>query len=516
MQIYNQSVKDFTTNYSIENTIYLPPKAVARFGKGGRCDVTMSPDGHLIAVASRIGAWIYDTDSNDFVALIGIKGTGILSAITFSPDCSRIALADWDGRITLWDLDTEENIWCVTHEKQVNSIRFSKNNKYLETTSSDGVVNILRADDGTQIPRTIKEVSPENWAVHENKWKDINISKILASHSEYDNGWLVAFSYHGKHLAGLNKANSLTLWGMETGEKLSMLERVTGHGEWISIFRGRTLSYSTDGRYMVISFFNTDEYDIVRLWNEDTLTNFTSETPIISAAVSPDGHLFATGDWDKRVTLWHVDTQKPTCILEGHTGEINDLAFSPDGSLLISGGGRNWEYQKDEDGSTLNPRGLYRFRSRVDGTVQYFYSGNNVIDTTAKVWDISTGRNITTLNHPDVISRVAFSPGGTHLATSTRETVILWCTQTWKPIFTLDTVQIESFTFSPDGTRLAIGGTWPEHRIQIWNVTTGKLVVEFSGHKSDVESVAFSPGGALLASGSFDGTILLWDMTPYL
>lgn len=515
MQVYNQSVKDFATNYSIENTIYLPPKAVARFGKGGSCDVRMSPDGHLIAVASRIGAWIYNTHNNDFVALIGIKGTGILSAVTFSPDCSRIALADWDGRVTLWNLDTEENIWCVIQEKQVNSIRFSRNNKYLATTLSDGVVNILRADDGTKVPRTIQEAFPENWTVHEKKWKDINISKIRVNHPEDDNGWLVTFSYHGEHLAGLNKANSLTLWEMETGEKLSMLERVTGHGEWISIFRGRTLACSSEGRYAVISFLNT-ERDTVRLWNEDRLTNFTSEIPIISAAVSPDGHLFATGGWDKRVTLWTVDNQKPVRILEGHTGEINDLAFSQDGILLVSGGGRNWEYQKDEDGSTLNPRGLYRFRSRVDGTVQYFYSGNNAIDTTAKVWNISTGRNITTLNHFDVISRVAFSPDGAHLATSTRETVTLWCTQTWKTVFTLDTVQIESFTFSPDGTRLAIGGTWPEHRIQIWDVATGKLVVEFSGHKSDVESVAFSPDGAFLASGSFDGTILLWDMTPYL
>ncbi len=515
MEAYNQSVKDFVTNYSIENTICLPPKAVARFGKGGSSDVTMSPDGHLIAVASRIGAWIYNVHTNDFVALIGVEGTGILSAVAFSSDCSRIALGDWDGRTTLWDLDTEENIWCVTHEKQVNSIRFSRNNRYLATISSDGVVNVLRVDDGTKVSRIIKDVSPENWTVHENKWKDINTSKVLVNHSEYDNGWLVAFSYDGKHLAGLNKANSFTLWEMETGQKISMLERVTGHGEWISIFRGRALACSAEGRYVVISFLNT-EHDTVRLWNEDTLTNFTSAMPIISAAISPDGHLFATGGWDKRVTIWNVDTQKPVCTLEGHTGEISDLAFSQDGILLVSGGGRNWEHQRDEDGSTLNPGGLYRFRSGVDGTVKYFYSGDNTIDTTAKVWDISTGSNIATLNHFDAISRVVFSPDGAHLATSTRKTVILWCTQTWKIIFTLDTVQIESFKFSPDGTRLAIGGTWPEHRIQIWDVATGKLIVEFSGHKSDVESVAFSPNGALLASGSFDGTILLWDMTPYL
>ena len=109
-----------------------------------------------------------------------------------------------------------------------------------------------------------------------------------------------------------------------------------------------------------------------------------------------------------------------------------------------------------------------------------------------------------------------FSPEGTRLATSTRKTIILWCTQTWQSVATLDTVKIESLAFSLDGSRLAVGGTWPEHKIQIWDVETRELVVEFSGHKSDVESLAFSPDGSLLASGGFDGVIYLWDMTPYL
>jgi len=515
MRVYNQPLKGSTSNYPKESILCLPPKAVARFGKGGVSDVAVSPDGHLIAVASRIGVWIYDAHTDDFVSLIAVEGTGILNAVAFSPDGSRIALGDWDGRTTLWALDTGENIWCVTHKKQVNSICFSANGRHLATGSSDGVVNVLRVDDGTKVPKAIKESSLGDSAVHEEKWEDRSTSKPPVNHPQHDNGWLVAFSHHGKHLAGLNKANSLTLWDMGTGEKIRTLERVTGHGEWISIFRGRALVCSSEGYHLVISFLNT-EHDTVMLWNEETLASFTSEMPIVSAAVSPDGRLFATGGWDKTVTLWNVETQKPFCTLEGHTGEISALAFSQDGLLLVSGGARSWEYQESEDGSTLDSEALYTFRSEVDGTVNYFSSGDNSIDTTAKVWEVATGRNIATLKHLGVINRVAFSPEGTRLATSTRKTATLWCTQKWQPIVTLDTVQVESLAFSPDGTRLAIGGTWPEHRIQIWDVETGELIVEFSGHKSDVESVVFSPDSLLLASGSFDGTILLWDMTPYL
>lgn len=515
MSTSDQPPKVFAVNYPRENTVSLPSGAVARFGRGGSSDVAMSPDGHLIAVASRIGAWIYNAHIGDFVSLIGVEGTGILNAIAFSPDCSRIVLADWDGRITLWDIGTQENIWRVTHEKRVRSIRFSEDGRYLTTVLSDGVVIILHVNDGTKIPKAIQVASSENSDAHEKEWKDKNTSDVLANHSQDDHGWLVTFSRHGKHLAGLNNANTLTLWAIETYEKTQILERVTGHGEWISIFRGRTLVCSPEGHYLAVSFLDT-EGDTVRLWNEKTLANFTSETPIISAAVSPDGRLFATGGWDERVTFWNVETQRPVCTLEGHTGEISDLAFSQDGSLLVSGGARNWEYQEDEDGSTLNPEEFYTFRSDADGTIKYFYSGDNSIDTTARVWKTSTGRNIATLKHADVINRVKFSPQGTWLATSTRKTVTLWCTQTWQSVVTLDTVKVESIDFSPDGERLAIGGTWPEHKIQIWDVETAELVVEFSGHKSDVESLAFSPDSRLLASGGFDGVIYLWDMTHYL
>lgn len=515
MKVYTQLLKGYKPNYPTENTICLPSKAITRFGRGSISDVAASPDGYLIAVASRIGAWIYNVRTGDLVSLVGVEGTGILSTVAFSPDCSQIALGDWDGRITLWNLDAEENIWCVTYEKEVSSIRFSANGRCLETLSSDGVVNILRVDDGTRVTRAIKETFSKNWAAHEEKWKDKNISKVLANHSQHDHGWLVAFSHHGKHLAGLNKADTLTLWEMATGEKICTLERVTEHGEWVSIFRGRTLVCSPEGRYLVISFFNT-EHHTVTLWNEKTLTSFTSDMPILSAAASLNGRLLATGGWDKSVTLWNIETQKPLCTLEGHTGEISDLAFSQDGSLLVSGGARNWKYEEDEDGSTLRPEDFYTFQSGADGTVQYFSSGNNPTDTTAKIWEIPTGRNIVTLKHPDVINRVMFSPEGTRLATSTRKTIILWCTKTWQPVATLDTVKIESLAFSPDGARLAVGGTWPEQKIQIWDVKMAELVVEFSGHKSDVESLAFSPDGSLLASGGFDGVTYLWDMTPYL
>ncbi len=331
-------------------------------------------------------------------------------------------------------------------------------------------------------------------------------------HSQEINRWIAAFSRNGKHLAGLDTDYSLTLWDIENGKKIRTFEQVTGHSLHVNLCRGETVTCSSDGRFLVISFFTTGGQETVRLWNEGAIADFTPEQPVFAAAVSPDGQHMATGGWDRTVTLWNVETQTVYRSLTGHTGEIYVLAFSPDGKFLVSGGADNWI--EHPESVTRNTDGELVFIMK-EGKSHFFTPDENHIDKTARVWEVATGKNIATLENPSQVRAVAFSPDGHHVAAASNEHVNLWHTGTWQNIAALDVRKVSYIAFSPDGSRLATGGTLPEQTIRLWDVESGNLVAEFSGHNSQVESLAFSPDGRLLASGSFDRSILLWDVTPY-
>ena len=620
------SVSTLTDSYPQQNTLCLPPGALARFGKGSISDVAVSPDGCLLAVASRIGVWFYDTHTDDFVALIAVEGTGILEKIVFSPDGTRIAVGDWDGKTTLWDTETRKmlnafthqaqvdalafspdgrllatgsrdrtaklwdvetetiratmphedwithiafspegrllatgsrngsvamwnvetesvrftmphkdwithvafspdgrllatssadkisklwdvetgkNCWTVTCERSAESIVFSSDSQYVAMLPPSGTVDIRSVDDGTNAPA----------AIHKEPWVTTNGKDLPAQHLRDFFSWEVTFSPNGKHLASLNAGCSLTLWDVVTGEKTRVIEKIAAHDLTLNMFRGSTVVCSFEGHYLVIISLKTGGQETIKLWNEGPIADFTPEEPVISGAVSPDGQLLATGGWDRIVTLWDVKTQTVYRTLKGHTGEIRALAFSPDGKLLVSGGADNWKEHPESLARNTDGELVVIMK---EGVTHYFTADENHIDKTAKVWEIATGKNIAMLENPSQVRKVAFSHDGHHVATASERHVNLWYTGTWQNITTLDVRKVESLAFSPNGTRLATGGTWPEQMIRLWDVETGDLIAEFSGHKSNIESLAFSPDGRLLASGSFDNTILLWDVTPYL
>jgi uncharacterized protein with WD repeat len=142
--------------------------------------------------------------------------------------------------------------------------------------------------------------------------------------------------------------------------------------------------------------------------------------------------------------------------------------------------------------------------------------------STIKIWEVVTGTFRTFTGHSDSVGPVVYSPDGRYLAGgsasdnfSTFATVItnkIWEVATGKElrILTGHSYWVYSVAYSPDGRYLASGSA--DKTIKIWEVATGKELRTLTGHSNWVLSVAYSPDGRYLASGSKDNTIKIWEV----
>ena len=118
---------------------HLPEGASARLGKGSLNDVKFSPDGALLAVATHIGAWLYDVDSGTEMALLNEERRNVRT-VAFSPDGKTLATGGWsrEGAIQLWDIDTATQVSIMGKGIGVSVLAFSEDGKTLASVGWQG------------------------------------------------------------------------------------------------------------------------------------------------------------------------------------------------------------------------------------------------------------------------------------------------------------------------------------------------------------------------------------------
>jgi WD40 repeat protein/class 3 adenylate cyclase len=239
-----------------------------------------------------------------------------------------------------------------------------------------------------------------------------------------------------------------------------------------------------------------------------------------NAAISPDGRLIATGGTLKGtgqnvVVIWDARTGEQLRELQGHTGDINDLNFSPDGSRLVT-------VAADKNGIIWNPRTGERLVTLSGHTdlvqgVSFSNDGSLVAtsgwDGTLRIWDVDTGRQLRSIQTSDGLCYNAFSPDDSLVAVGhcLGDIGTVWSVDTGRRRLTLRGHEggVVGVFFSPDGDRVATGSL--DGTVMIWDATTGQPEFTLSGHTDWVLATPFSPDGRTVASASTDGSVRLWD-----
>jgi WD40 repeat protein len=251
---------------------------------------------------------------------------------------------------------------------------------------------------------------------------------------------------------------------------------------------------------------------------------FRHGTPVTALAYSPDGKLLAGGGYDGSVQLWDAHTGKPRGRFRARDSFPNNtfLAFSPDGKTLLAAAFflpvRMWDLASGKeigriDGADAKAR-LYAFTLSPDGKTLAAATDDGVV----RLWDVTTRKQLHELreNEAGPFLRVAFAPDSKTLVWATsRGTVRFWDVASGRQARPAQRLQGQGLglAFSPRGDLVAVG---VEHTVRLLDPRTGQerppLDGQDGGRKSSVTAVAFSPDGRLLASGTDDSMVRLWDV----
>lgn len=494
---------------------------LARLGRGTLNQMTFSPDGQTLAVASSLGIWLYNVENPETPKLI-VEDTGQVHGVAWSPDSSTLASAHADGTIRLWDTPggDERGIWRG-HTDAVWAVAWSPDGTQLASGSGDETVRVWDAAEGHRL-------------------------QVLAGHTGRVQS--VAWSPDNKRLASGGMDHTVRVWNTDTGQEIHVL---TSHENLI-----RQVAWSPDGAWLA-SGASAD--GTVRVWDADSgqeLWKLRGD----GIAWSPDGKQLAVGRDDGTLQIWDLADERTLLTLDGHAGLVGLVAWSPEGTRLASGGHDNtirmWNIADgggstelatygapmssvdwSSDGSLVaagSEDGAVWLWNLATGQEQRLQGGSSPVQSIAwaadsgelrvgdasmvHVWDVTSGEILRRL---DQTGSMAWSPDGSQfVARDVNDTMRVWELATGTELQVLDghTDFVWQAAWSPDGTRLATGSS--DNTVRIWEVVSGEAVAVLEDQVAylddpeggDVLSVAWSPDGSRLVSGTRDGTVRVWDV----
>jgi WD40 repeat protein len=276
------------------------------------------------------------------------------------------------------------------------------------------------------------------------------------------------------------------------------------------------VAFSLNGRHIISGSYKT----MMKLWETASgrlvRTFEGNERAGYLIAFSPDGQYIVSGRfYDKAFKLWETTSGQRVRTFEGNERAlVHVAAFSSDSRHIVSGSCKTLKLWETASGRLVrtfegNERDVVLVAFSPDG--QYIVSGGSY-DTAFKLWEAASGQLVRTFEHGARVYVVAFSSDSRHIVSGSDKTMKLWETTSGCLVRTFEghEKQVNSVAFSPDGQYIVSGSQ--DKTMKLWETASGSLVRTFEGHDTSVRSAVFSPDGQYIVSGSGDHTLKLWGL----
>jgi WD40 repeat protein/serine/threonine protein kinase len=544
----------------------------------GGSSVAFSPDGRF-AVS---GGWMNKTPRlwlSDVVTgqCLRTAQTDGVASVAFSPD-GRFALSgSYNKTLRLWDVVTMK---CLrTLDGCVKSVAFSPDGRFALSGDSEKLrlwdaatfKCLSTFGDGAQSVA----ISPDGHYALSGFYNtlrlwDVATGQCLRTFEVHGGIISVAFSPDGRLALSGSEDNTLRLWDVATGRCLRTFE---GHEKKVA-----SVTFSPDGRYALSGSWDGK----LRLWDVSLLIGGCPASPWLYSIVitaqealqkqrTHEAHLsrarqaLEVGQIGEALALLTLARavrgfeRSPESLemqaragarcrvksygggwmkrsFEGHTRVVNSVAFSPDGRFALSGSWeevRLWDLATEQCLRTFEVHAGYQSsmafspdgRFALSGTDPLIVGFDKEAPLVLRLWDVATGHCLRTFEGH---APLALSPDGRYALSGGGEKKVdcvfylsrlrLWDLPTGQCLRTFEGHEeheeyggsVQSVAFSPDGRFILTGSG--ENTLRLRDVATGQILRTFEGHKKEINSLAFSPDGRFALSGSSDKALRLWDV----